>query len=184
MQHLFADAKVTEVVAQWPCSHGQPLREAVMIAALFSVERMQKLSSERCGKSMCSSPTAHVTQDLAQVNDRVAADVCAQSHFNTMCRLSLTDVIVDGNTPAFLRNLTWCLLSYFAATSSEDLGLNFTGKTRCGRIYWVCILIGFISKNLQWCWKHRCLYYCTWHLNYGNRLIKINWVHVLGFLLL
>lgn len=55
---------------------------------------------------MCSSPTAHVTQDLAQVNDRVAADVCAQSHFNTMCRLSLTDVIVDGNTPAFLRNLT------------------------------------------------------------------------------
>lgn len=77
-----------------------------MIAALFSVERMQKLSSERCGKSMCSSPTAHVTQDLAQVTDRVAADVCAQSHFNTMCRLSLTDVIVDGNPPAFLRNLT------------------------------------------------------------------------------
>lgn len=58
------------------------------------------------GTAVCSSPTAHVTQDLAQVNDRVAADVCAQSHFNTMCRLSLTDVIVDGNTPAFLRKLT------------------------------------------------------------------------------
>lgn len=114
---LFADAKVTEVVAQWPCSHGQPLREAVMIAALFSVERIQKLSLEMCGKRQrdggrhsgvlvtSSSYMSHriLHRLMTELQQKYAPSLILD--FNTICRLSLTDVIVDANPPAFFRNL-------------------------------------------------------------------------------
>lgn len=108
--------------------HSDPVH---MIAALFSVERMQKLSSEMRGKRQRegggrSGVLVTYRSYMSQVNDRVAADVCAQSHFNTMC-------------------INWCnrrrqptrpfkkldLMLTFLFRSNILWGLNFTGKTRC-----------------------------------------------------
>lgn len=120
---LFADAKVTEVVAQWPCSHGQPLREAGMIAALFSVERMQELSSEMCGKRQrdggrhsgvlvtSSSYMSHRILNIWQSCNRSMRPVSFWILTQSADWVCLTDVIVDANPPAFLETW-WNLLTF------------------------------------------------------------------------
>lgn len=79
-----------------------------MIAALFSVERMQKLSSEMRGKrqreggrrsGVLVTYRSYMHRLMTELQQKYALSLIL-----TQC--ASTDVIVDGNPPAFLRNLT------------------------------------------------------------------------------